>query len=243
MSRYISQVWLSCTLLFWGFLLGACIQPAEPSPDFNSATQAKTESHERIIDSSEQLEPFVGYTPESLLYVGWSTAPVTVYEMFNANCPGCAHHHANTLAQLVEEFAVAGQVRFLFVDLPLSSDWGEEAHFAGYCIGQQQGAEAEWQFWLDFYGSHSRWFREGMDFTTVLAEEAGVDMAGYESCLISRAREAVYARQEIAENDLLPSRWATPVFRLENRRGELLRIQTGSLSLEGWKQELDRHLN
>ncbi len=235
MSNHLARLRLTGVLLM-SWLLVACSQVPSVAPVDTPVPAAD------ITLSDAVEEPFIGYTPEAFLYVGSPQAPVTVYEMFNANCPGCAHHHRDTLTQLVDLYAVPGQVQFVFVDMALSSDWGEDAHFAAYCIGQQQGAVAEWQFWLDFYGDHSRWFREGIPFTTSLAEAADLDMPQYQSCLDTVAREGVYARQQIAESELLPSRWATPVFRLENRRGELLRMQTGPLPLEGWQQELDRHL-
>lgn len=235
MSRLPVSVWFQVAILLSCLWLVACDQPAEPIP------AASPEISENTI-VSQMDAPFIGYTPESFLYVGMAQAPVTVYEMFNANCPACGHHRTDTLMQLIEEYADTGQVRFVFVDLALSSDWGEEAHFAGYCIGAQRGAEAEWQFWQDFYAGQGRWFREGDNFTAALATAAGVDLPGYQSCLETEAREAVYARQEVAESSLLPARWVTPVFRLENQQGELLRMLSGAVTLEGWHQELERHL-
>ncbi len=236
MSRRLDPVWFPVAILLACILLAACNGSAAPPPP-----DTGTEQQEPAVIAQEDA-PFIGYTPESLLYVGDPQAPVTVYEMFNANCYACAHHHTQTLDQLIETYAVPGQVRFVFVDLALSSDWGEEAHFAAYCVGVQQGAEAEWQFWQDFYTDQRRWLREGSDFTTELATAAGSDLAGYRTCLETDARAAVYARQAVAENDLLPGRWVTPVFRLENRRGELLRSLSGTVPLEGWHKELERHV-
>lgn len=52
----------------------------------------------------------------------------------------------------------------------------------------------------------------------------------------------MYALQAIAETELLPDRWATPAFRIEDSRGRWLNSLSGSPSLEAWFQELDRHL-
>ncbi len=183
-----------------------------------------------------------GYTPEGFLFAGAADAPVTVYEVFNANCPGCARHHTQTLSRLIAQYGDTGQVRFVLVDLPLSRDWGEEAHFTAYCLGQQQGAAVQWTFWQDFYGHLERWYRQGPAFTTELARDAGANLATLEDCLQTQARDRVFALQAYAEAHLLPARWSTPFFRLEDVQGRRLDTLVGSPPLERWQKELDRYL-
>lgn len=183
-----------------------------------------------------------GYTPEGFLFAGAADAPVTVYEVFNANCPGCALHHTETLAKLVAEYGDSGEVKFVLVDLPLSRDWGEDAHFTAYCIGEQGSAKEQWNYWVGFYHNLERWYREGPTFTTELAREAGVNLAVLEDCLNNEARAQVYAMQAYAEEHILTARWSTPFFRLEDKRGRRLNTLTGSPPLAGWQRELDRYL-
>lgn len=184
-----------------------------------------------------------GFTTEGFLYAGSPSAALVVYEMFNANCPGCAHHHTSTLDDLIEAFGRTGQVRFVLVDLPISAAWGEEAHFAAFCVGEQQGAEAQWRFWSMFYRDQSRWLSEGRGFTEHLGSQLGVETERYQDCFENRAQPAVYAAQQVAEEALLPNRWATPAFRIEDRDGRFLRSLSGSPGLEAWTKELNRHLN
>ena len=226
---------LICTFL--GLLLALMVVACSSVPQAEMALES-VESEVLPIVAADSF----GYTSEGFLFAGASDAPVTVYEVFNANCPGCAQHHTQTLSSLVAQYGDTGQVRFVLVDLPLSQDWGEGAHFTAYCIGQQKGAEAQWTFWHDFYGHLERWYRQGPVFTTELARNAGADLAILEDCLNSEARERVFAMQAYAEANLLPARWSTPFFRLEDARGHRLDTLTGSPPMTGWQQELDRYL-
>ena len=195
-----------------------------------------------LMAAASTQDVTIGYTAKGYLYAGAADAPVTVYEMFNANCPGCGRHHVDTLDALLAEFGEAGLVRFVLVDLPIGPAWGEEVHYAAYCLGTQRGAEAQWRFWQDFYAEHRRWFREGAAFAQALAETAGAEMSSFHECLRHEAPTRVHAIQAQAEAELLPARWATPVFRIENNQARWLNTLTGSPPLDGWRQELTQHL-
>ncbi len=220
--------------LLLGLLAAAC---TAVSPPDTALEAVENEVRPRVAANS------FGYTAEGFLFAGAPDAPVTVYEVFNANCPGCAQHHTQTLSSLVTQYGDTGQVRFVLVDLPLSREWGEAAHFTAFCIGRQQGAEAQWTFWQDFYSQLERWYRQGPVFTTELARRAGANLAILEDCLHSEAREPVFAMQTYAEANLLPARWSTPFFRLEDEKGRRLDTLTGSPPLAGWQKELARYLD
>ncbi len=223
---------------FGGLLLVLIAAACTPTPLVNTIP----DSMEGDVLPRIAADSF-GYTVEGFLFAGAPDASVTVYEVFNANCPGCAQHHTRTLASLMTQYGDTGQARFVLVDLPLSQDWGEEAHFTAFCIGQQKGAEAQWTFWKDFYGHLERWYRQGSIFTTELARNAGVNLATLEDCLYSDAPERVFAMQTYAEENLLPARWSTPFFRLEDTRGRRLNTFQGSPPMAAWQQELDRYLD
>ena len=220
-------------LLLILFVLSACSSGTDSAPANNYETEA---------DLPRVAAQSFGFTSEGFLFAGAVDAPVTVYEVFNANCPGCAKHHTTALSQLVAQYGDTGQVKFVLVDLPLSPDWGEDAHFTAYCIGQQKGAAAQWAFWQRFYDHLGRWYQEGPIFTTELALNAGANLSELEDCINSSARDSVFALQAYAEEHLLPERWSTPFFRLEDGQGRRLNALTGSPPLTGWQRELDRHL-
>src|SRR5947209_8581404 len=52
---------------------------------------------------------------------GRSDAPVTVYEMSDFQCPYCREFALGTLPLLEREYVQAGKVRFVYINLPLSS--------------------------------------------------------------------------------------------------------------------------
>jgi len=52
---------------------------------------------------------------------GSATAPVTVYEMSDFQCPYCKQHTEQTFPVLEKEYIATGKVRWIFINLPLVS--------------------------------------------------------------------------------------------------------------------------
>src|ERR1044071_1941498 len=50
-----------------------------------------------------------------------ATAPITVYEMSDFQCPYCKRHVDSTFAVLEKEYIATGKVRWVFINLPLAS--------------------------------------------------------------------------------------------------------------------------
>jgi protein-disulfide isomerase len=50
---------------------------------------------------------------------GSATAPVTVYEISDFQCPYCAQFYLETMPLLEREYVVPGKAKFVFVNLPL----------------------------------------------------------------------------------------------------------------------------
>lgn len=185
----------------------------------------------------------IGHTQEGFLFIGSPDAPLVLYEIFNANCPGCGNHHRTRLPALVEEHVQSGVMQMVLVDLSISAEWGEQAHFVAWCLGQQVGAQQQWQFWTDLFDDQVAWFEDGEHFSLQLATNAGADLDTLNACVESDAPVAVATLQTIAEERLLPDRWSTPVFRIEDRTGRFLVSQVGSPSLEAWNRIVDEALS
>ena len=184
----------------------------------------------------------VGHTQEGFLYLGSPEAPLVLYEIFNANCPGCGNHHRSRLPSLVREYVQSGVIQMVMVDLAISPEWGEQAHFTAWCLGRQGGAQSQWQFWTDLFEGQASWIAEGEAFSLRLADEAGAEASVLRTCIESQAPAAVAELQAIAEDRLLPERWSTPVFRIEDRTGRFLASQVGSPSLEAWNRLVEQAL-
>ncbi len=52
---------------------------------------------------------------------GSTTAPVTVYEMSDFQCPFCRAHTLQTFPQIEREYIATGKVRWVFINFPLPS--------------------------------------------------------------------------------------------------------------------------
>lgn len=62
-----------------------------------------------------QADPLVSRTK------GSPTAPVTVYEMSDFQCPFCKQHNDQTFPLIEREYIQTGKVRWIYINFPLSS--------------------------------------------------------------------------------------------------------------------------
>src|SRR5260221_12442747 len=110
---------------------------------------------------------------------GRADAPVTVYEMSDFQCPYCREFGLGTSAVLEREYIQAGKVRFVYINLPLSSVHRNAAAAAegAVCAARQQ------RFWA----MHDRLFRHQDQWAALpsprayllaLGDSAGPDGAG-----------------------------------------------------------------
>jgi len=53
--------------------------------------------------------------------LGSTSAPVTVYEMSDFQCPFCRRHAEQSFPTLQEEYIATGKVRWIFINMPLTS--------------------------------------------------------------------------------------------------------------------------
>src|SRR2546427_3969651 len=70
-----------------------------------------------VADGNGQTAP----DPLAARSKGRRDAPVTVYEMSDFQCPYCRDFTLNTLPALEREYVQPGKVRFVFINLPLTS--------------------------------------------------------------------------------------------------------------------------
>src|SRR5436305_13474840 len=62
---------------------------------------------------------------------GRPDAPVTVYEMSDFQCPYCRSFALTTMPLLEKEYVQTGQVRFVYVNMPLTTRHPHSAASAG----------------------------------------------------------------------------------------------------------------
>ena len=145
---------------------------------------------------------------------GRSDAPVTVYEMSDFQCPYCREFALGTMPLLEREYVQAGKIRFVYINLPLSSVHKNAASAAevALCAARQQ------RFWP----MHDLLFRHQDQWATLasprayllaLGDSAGLDGARLARCVASGATAAdVRADAERARHSGARS---TPTFYIE----------------------------
>lgn len=131
--------------------------------------------------------------PQSGMTIGLDSAPVTVVEYADFQCPFCANFALTIEPQLIQTYVATGKVRFEFQpmpilsSLPLDSPQNESvrAAEAGICAADQN------RFW-DFYSLlFSKQSGENVgDFALekliAYAQEGGLDVPTFTSCMNNR---------------------------------------------------------
>jgi protein-disulfide isomerase len=122
---------------------------------------------------------------------GRADAPVTVYEMSDFQCPYCREFALGTMPVLEREYIQAGKVRFVYINLPLTSLHKNAAAAAevALCAARQQ------RFWAmhDLLFRHQdQWaaLPSPRAYLLALGDSAGLDHAELGRCVASGAAAA-----------------------------------------------------
>jgi len=121
---------------------------------------------------------------------GSPTAPVTVYEMSDFQCPYCAHFALDIFPTLEKEYVETGKVRWIFVNFPLSMHPNAvSAAQVAMCAARQN----------KFWPVHDLLFRNQKvwapldapgEFLLTFADSASLDSAAFKECLTTGATRA-----------------------------------------------------
>lgn len=145
---------------------------------------------------------------------GKADAPVTVYEMADFQCPACRMFAANVLPTLEREFVETGKVRWVFINLPLTSIHANAMAAAEVAVcASRQG-----KFWAThdlLYKQQDDWAKlpEPREALIGLAVRAGADRAKLTTCVNGGT-----ARSEVeldAQRAARTGARATPSFYIE----------------------------
>jgi protein-disulfide isomerase len=181
-------------------------------------------------------EPLAGQSaaPNTLASrtLGSSTAPITVYEMSDFQCPYCRRFSLETFPALEREYVATGKVRWVFVNFPLTSLHSNAVPAAetALCAAKQS---AFWPVHDLLFKHQETWapLKEPAAFFLSLADSAKISKPALLECVRSPATRAeVRAEAEGAERSGASS---TPTFYIE---GGLL---AGAHPLPVFRQVLD----
>lgn len=123
--------------------------------------------------------------------IGEPNAPVTIVEFTDFQCPFCSRHFLETYPQIKANYVDTGQVRYVFMDFPLSSihPQAQLAAEAARCAGDQ----AQYMEMHDALFSRQEEWGGRDDAGEVFvgyAQELGLDGTAFGECLNSRAHES-----------------------------------------------------
>ncbi|HEX5385112.1 MAG TPA: thioredoxin domain-containing protein [Gemmatimonadales bacterium] len=164
--------------------------------------------------------------------LGAATAPVTVYEMSDFQCPYCRRHTLDVFPAIRKAYIDTGRVRWIFINFPLGTIHPNAVAAAEFAMcGARQN-----RFWpihdlLFKYQSVWAPLKDPAPFLISLADSAGVPKQPMLQCLTTEAtRSEIEADAAGAERAGANS---TPTFYIE---GGLL---VGAQPLQVWTQVLD----
>jgi protein-disulfide isomerase len=166
---------------------------------------------------------------------GSATAPVTIYEISDFECPYCAEFWRETLPALEREYVVTGKVRLVFVNMPLPMHANAEpAAELAMCAARQHKF---WQVHDLLFRHQDSWadLGEPGPFFLALGDSVRANRAQLQECLQTAAmRPVVQADFEGARRSGAHS---TPTFYIE---GELV---VGAQPFSLFKSVLDSIIN
>lgn len=123
--------------------------------------------------------------------IGAASAPVTIIEFTDYQCPFCAQHARGTFRSIKERFVDSGTVRYVVRDLPLEMHpLAEMAARAARCAGQQSAGQY-WRYHDALFEAQSR-----LAETTFaeIASEIGLEAGRFEACTKSGQVAALVRR-------------------------------------------------
>ena len=173
-----------------------------------------------------------GVDPRTSRSLGSATAPVTVYEMSDFQCPFCRRHALETMPTLEREYVKTGKVRWVFINFPIPEIHPNAVPAAEFAMCAARAGKF-WQAHHLLFRHQSAWARLGNPgpFLLSLADSAKVPRRPLLACLEDPAvRRAVEAE---AEGSLRAGANSTPSFYIE---GGLL---VGALPIEVFRPILD----
>lgn len=145
---------------------------------------------------------------------GRATAPVTVYEMSDFQCPYCKRFALEIFPALDSAYVQTGKVRWIFVNFPLTQlhPNATAAAEVAMCAARQ---DKFWPVHDLLFRNQAAWapLKAPAEYFLTFADSAGLNRAAFQDCLVSGA-----ARGEVEEDALAAARsgaTSTPNFYIE----------------------------
>lgn len=188
-------------------------------------TAAPTPTSDELPVAGPNAEAFPAQLDQYGVSVGAADAPVVVREFADFQCPACGLF-SDASKRLKQEYVEAGQVRFVYFDLPLQQHQNAfPAAQAARCAGDQG---AYWEMHERLYDSQTEWSGSNDPVATFTryGNDLGLEERRFRRCMTTDLhREAIEASRRVAMQLQVTS---TPTVLVDNIR--LTRPGWGQLS-------------
>ena len=186
----IAAVVIGSSLTFLGYQVGksAALSDDMLGQKIEEGIEAyivkQQESYQKAYEESQTGRKEVKKIEEDLsdddAYLGERTAPVTIVEFSDYECPYCKSFHEETFPQLKEKYIDTGKVKFVYRDYPIASHSGAiPAAMAAECA-REVGGNAK------YYEMHDKLFTSevGFEDTSLIgfAKELGLNEGLFKTC-------------------------------------------------------------
>ena len=155
-----------------------------------------------------------GADPRATRSLGSPSAPITIYEMSDFQCPFCRRHALETHPQLVREYVDPGKVRIIFINFPITELHPNAVPAAqfGLCAAR---VDRFWDAHRLLFRHQSAWraLPDPAPFLITLADSLGISREETVRCLEDPGVTA--AIREEGEGSVRAGARSTPTFYIE----------------------------
>ena len=185
---------------------GAACSEGPPTPGELAVRQAAVAS---VPDSATQAAD-----PRSSRSRGSPSAPVTVYEMSDFQCPFCRQHALETMPTLEREYIATGKVRWVFINFPIPELHRNAIPAAELALCAAR-SEKFWEAHHLLFQHQKTWgpMQDARPFLLSLADSLRLPRAETLDCLQDSTMTA--AVREEAQSAVRAGATSTPTFYIE----------------------------
>jgi len=164
---------------------------------------------------------------------GAATAPLTIYEMSDFQCPYCRRQALEVLPVIEKEFIATGKVRWIFLNFPLTQIHANAAAAAEFAMCAARVGKF-WPVHDLLFTYQEKWapLKDPGPFLITLADSAGIPRDDLTGCL--QAHETRDLVQSEAEGAAKSGVSSTPTVYIEG-----VGMLRGAAPLEAYRQILD----
>jgi len=230
-------LWLGVGLVAAGSAAALIAVSVSGSGSSKSAATTKAPATAAKLPGAAATVALFKSIPQKLNVLGKSTAPVTMIEFADLQCPFCQRYAVDTLPSLVEKHVRAGKAKFVFSGMHFIGPDSETALRAVYAAGLQNRL---WQY-LDLLYKNQGEENSGW-VTDDLLRSVGNSIPGFDTqkMLVDMNSQAVTNAIAIADQQAQSAGVnQTPTF-FAGKTGETLEhVNVSSLTPDGFQPTLD----